>query len=165
MSEPRAYLPDPDRMIKYIVNTKYLNITRDREDLVQAGWVGYLRATQLHKAEYGNMSMRYASFWVQAEINAMLKKTKRSWGIEYDEDRGVSNDTGTEDKAQDIEMSDNILVALDKLTPEERDIVTNIYLINNPMGYKEIGELYGVSKQRICQIKDKALVKLRRSLK
>lgn len=49
------------------------------------------------------------------------------------------------------------------LTAKEEDIITRYYGINEQVRHSlaEIGEMLGVTRERIRQIKDKALVKLK----
>ncbi len=51
------------------------------------------------------------------------------------------------------------------LTEREKEILKNIYGFNNqePMSLSELGEIYGITRERVRQIKKKALEKIRRS--
>jgi RNA polymerase sigma-32 factor len=54
--------------------------------------------------------------------------------------------------------------ALDALTPREKDIIQHRYLDDGRSTLAEIGESYGVTKERIRQIESRALDKLKSSL-
>lgn len=51
--------------------------------------------------------------------------------------------------------------AMEHLTPRERDVITQRFLTDDKTTLAEIGETFGVTKERIRQIEGKALSKLR----
>ena len=55
--------------------------------------------------------------------------------------------------------------AMEHLTPRERDVITQRFLTDDKTTLAEIGEAFGVTKERIRQIEGKALSKLRVALK
>lgn len=54
--------------------------------------------------------------------------------------------------------------ALDHLTPREREIIENRFMGETKLTLSEIGTLFGVTKERIRQIENKALQKLKKAL-
>ncbi len=55
-----------------------------------------------------------------------------------------------------------ITVALKSLSPKERDVIEALYGINSPeLSMEEVGEKYGLSRERVRQIKEKAIRRLR----
>lgn len=54
--------------------------------------------------------------------------------------------------------------AMEHLTPRERDVITQRFLKDDKTTLAEIGETFGVTKERIRQIEGKALSKLRDAL-
>ncbi|MEE8532450.1 MAG: RNA polymerase factor sigma-32 [Alphaproteobacteria bacterium] len=54
--------------------------------------------------------------------------------------------------------------ALARLTPRERQIIAGRFLGDDPMTLAELGEVFGVSKERVRQIEAKALDKLRATI-
>lgn len=54
--------------------------------------------------------------------------------------------------------------AMEHLTPRERDVITQRFLREDKTTLAEIGETFGVTKERIRQIEGKALSKLRNAL-
>ncbi|MFP6743928.1 MAG: sigma factor-like helix-turn-helix DNA-binding protein, partial [Alphaproteobacteria bacterium] len=51
--------------------------------------------------------------------------------------------------------------ALNRLNDRERQIIVNRFLVDEPQTLAELGEVFGVSKERVRQIEAKALGKLR----
>ena len=63
-------------------------------------------------------------------------------------------------------LHDEIVRALTTLTERERNVVTAFYGIDQPeMTLDEIGDKYGLSRERVRQIKEKAIRKLRTNTK
>lgn len=63
-------------------------------------------------------------------------------------------------------LHEEILRALTALTERERNVVTAFYGIDQPeMTLDEIGDKYGLSRERVRQIKEKAIRKLRANAK
>ena len=60
-------------------------------------------------------------------------------------------------------LSEEIKRSLSTLTEREREIVTLFFGLstNNPLSLEEIGEKFNLTRERVRQIKDKALQRLR----
>lgn len=74
-----------------------------------------------------------------------------------------SQDKGPEEETVDESLRLEIMDMLSYLSPRERQILEMRYGLNGkkPMSLKEIGELYGLTKERIRQIEKRSLEKLR----
>lgn len=74
-----------------------------------------------------------------------------------------SQDKGPEEETVDESLRLEIMDMLSSLSPRERQILEMRYGLNGkkPMSLKEIGELYGLTKERIRQIEKRSLEKLR----
>ncbi len=71
--------------------------------------------------------------------------------------------TGPEEEVIDSSMKSAVRSLLAVLSDKERNIIEMRFGLNNekPMSLKEIGEVYGLTKERIRQIEKRALEKLR----
>ena len=75
-----------------------------------------------------------------------------------------------EDLGADIfraEVNSQIMSVLDTLEAREKEVIEMRYGLNraNPMTLEQIGKHYGLTKERIRQIEDKALRKLRNPIR
>lgn len=71
-----------------------------------------------------------------------------------------------EDKVNSIFTQDEICKYLDKLSIREHDIIMLLYGIKvNPLHIKDIAVLFGIGEERVRQLKEKALTKLRKHSK
>ena len=70
---------------------------------------------------------------------------------------------GPEEQVMDGSLKDAVHALLGTLSDKERDIIEMRFGLNNrkPMSLKEIGEVYGLTKERIRQIEKRALERLR----
>jgi len=74
-------------------------------------------------------------------------------------------DAKSGDVVEDIITSEKKQIlyrAIETLDDRERHIIENRYLTEQPKTLEEIGQTYGVSKERVRQIEERALEKLRR---
>lgn len=71
-----------------------------------------------------------------------------------------------EAEAETSEMKENVRTALDTLSPREKLILGMRFAIGYPREYtlKEVGDILGVTKERIRQIEERALLKMKRAL-
>ena len=68
-------------------------------------------------------------------------------------------------RSQDSQIRRNeVSKALDKLSERERYIITHRIMSDNPMTLREIGDTFKLSRERIRQIEQEALTKLRRDM-
>jgi RNA polymerase primary sigma factor len=76
----------------------------------------------------------------------------------------ATDPTGGIDKEDDDRM---IAEALDHLTPREKDIITRLFGLGGreSESLEEVGASYGLSRERIRQIRDAAVAKMRRGIK
>jgi RNA polymerase primary sigma factor len=75
----------------------------------------------------------------------------------------ASDPTGGIDQEDDHRM---IAEALDRLTPREKDIITLLFGLDGgeDQSLEQVGAKYGLSRERIRQIRDAALAKMHRSI-
>jgi RNA polymerase sigma-32 factor len=91
--------------------------------------------------------------------------------LDTDETRGdrIADDRpGPENAFADEELSGQahrqIHEALEQLDARERDILRRRYLAAKPATLKEIGALFGISRERVRQLEARAMAKLRARL-
>lgn len=150
-------------------------------DLIAEGNMGLIKAMNKYDAERGFKAMSYSVWWIRQSILEALQKRNL---IEDDELPQEYEPQPSDDAiyyAQDISpYIDEIVAEEDKtmkrkeevstvnflmnnLSERERKVVSSYYGLTNqrPMTLDEIGENMGLTKERVRQINEKALKKLR----
>lgn len=141
-------------------------------ELYQIGYLGYLKAQENYNAEYGQMTLLYACRYIRHELMAEIKKT-------YKYDKLKSNPKTNEEYLDFIEnrpddmpvnfthqpFMKKLKALVARLPEKEADIIYETYLAKKPKKLKDLSDKYGVSQQRIHQIKSSAIEKLREWIK
>ncbi|MDB4968719.1 MAG: polymerase, sigma 32 subunit, RpoH [Myxococcales bacterium] len=85
--------------------------------------------------------------------------------IDFIQDPNAENRTTTDDMVDDA-MSEEVRAQLDTLKPIEADILRQRFGLDSDkeLTLKEIGEKYNLSRERIRQLQEQALTKMRRAL-
>jgi RNA polymerase primary sigma factor len=72
----------------------------------------------------------------------------------------------TDDLTLQQDLKNKINLALETLKPRDREIMVNLFGLNGktPLTLKEVGEEIGLTREMIRQIKEKSLIKIKKSL-
>lgn len=96
-------------------------------------------------------------------LNAHVNDDSDSEYMDYLEDKGASQETILAEN-QDASNRHNMLSdAMSKLNERERDIIVQRRLSENPATLEDLSQKYGVSRERVRQIEERAIEKLRES--
>lgn len=145
-------------------------------DLISEGNIGLIRAAQKFDPTMNNKFSSYAIWWVKASINDCIERYKD--GIEYtvEDDQqliGLSeNDVVYDEVNDDFEKNMNDMQSRQSaiedlvkcLEEREKKIIMMFFGLGENqkgMNLEEIGNVMSLTKERVRQIKDNALVKLK----
>lgn len=182
-----SQIDNPMGFVCYLVDKYYQYKDKDeRDDLCQTGYIGYLKALENYdetKAPGNILSQTYAAWYIRQEINMYLKscnkynthaKDREGQYLYNQIDKETTNQVSLneqiiEDDAANSDLEayyykDRLYRALNSLKPIERVVIIELYLKNKDITMSELGETLGVSRQRIHQIKDTAVKKLKEKL-
>jgi RNA polymerase primary sigma factor len=113
----------------------------------------------------------------EKDINNLLKGANRHLSI----DAPLSDEEGSatmveilevgEDSSPDLKLMEEsirqeIILGLDILSPRESQVISDYYGLDGskPLNLEEIAEKYGLTKERVRQIKERAIRRMRRSI-
>lgn len=144
-------------------------------DLVSAGNYGLVEALQNYDPHKGTFA-GYASNFIRGQMRRYVAREKRYYSEIFDientdggepELENISNET-TEEASEQMIASMDVTRLLDSfedlatlLNPREGQILRDRYLSTHPKELKEIAVELGISRQRVQQIEEVAIRKLR----
>ncbi|ENK1242103.1 sigma-70 family RNA polymerase sigma factor [Clostridium sp. FAM 1755] len=134
------------------------------EDLVQHGYLSVIRAVNMFKGEESKF-IPYCIKTIKTNYKALLKgEIKHHREIPFENILDKSNEYlfTIEDEIIAYENIKELYKALDKLTPEEREVIDSFYIKNNTL--KEIANSKNKSYNSVRYIKNKAIKKLQNML-
>lgn len=106
---------------------------------------------------------------IREAINTIKGHSEISTSSTYNDNSGnevkrielQDNKIDFEEEIDSREQKKAVKNSLSFLTNRERDIIESRYLTDNPLTLRELGENYGITKERVRQIENKALKKMR----
>lgn len=170
----RQYLPQLSTL-----NAQHLTLTPD--DLVSEGNIGLLKAATKFDASTGKRFVTFAAPFIRQSIERALSTlSTQQPTLSADESLPIgSNNNFTllnvlenkdapqaDAQLEQASLSAELMAAADVLNNREKAVITHIYGINTDrMTMAEIGIELGLTRERVRQIRDKALRKMRKAAK
>lgn len=147
-------------------------------DLISEGNIGLMRAAKKFDGERDIKFTSYAVWWIKSAIQDCIKKYSTDLNIvdvaEYTYDSATEDDLGScnEQAIVDMSMEDEIMndysrkeavkSLIGTLQTREKDILLRYFGIGTrEMTLEEIGKEEGLTNERVRQILDKSIMKLR----
>lgn len=143
----------------------------DKEDLQQNLYFAFLKAVEGFKRDKPYKLNSYLEYHIRNTTNRYINRVKKVKELSYNAPMGDEEDTelietmeleGAEDYITDLDFTDDcrtIRECVDKLPEKERNYIHYYYF--GGYSLRQIAELYGVSSERIRQIIQRGLKKLR----
>lgn len=158
----------------------YQGLGLSYSDLIAEGNMGLMKAIEKFDYEKGFRTISYSVWWIRQAILEALNERNLLKGDELlfyynknqESDDDMSNPNGTQTEMEDSdyinylknnEMKSAVRVLMKSLNSRERKILTSYFGLGleEEMTLEEIGKKLGLTKERVRQIKEKALKKLR----
>ncbi|MCK4655002.1 MAG: sigma-70 family RNA polymerase sigma factor [Candidatus Cloacimonetes bacterium] len=142
------YLP----LVKSIAN-KYAYLGVPSEDLEQEGMIGLLEAADKFREDKGAKFSTYATYWIKKKILSAIDKEKKG-----SLDSIKLTEESVETKEDELKTSQYL--ELPQNMPDiERKILRMLY--EEQLTLKEIAQELKISRERVRQLKEKALRRMR----
>jgi DNA-directed RNA polymerase specialized sigma subunit len=156
VNQDQRLITDYQPLVRAIA-AKYRQKGVETDDLIQDGMVGLLEALKRYDAEKGAQFSTYSSYWVEKKMRESLAGCWRDAGRNIADPGSV--EAGTAQAPSPRVESDP--VRLEVLDSVEARVISLDFEEGNTLA--EIGEILGISRSRVKQIKKKAIRKMRNS--
>ncbi len=160
-------------VIDYQIGRVGRNSPLSYQDMYQLGYLGYLIAQKNYKAEFGSMTLKYASMYIRAEILTAIKKERR-----YNHTHLIPRDSDDEDPNAlenvpqpdtshpvDVDKLQDIRIAMNVLDPLERELIEGMYFDTEIVRPVDLAAKHGKSPESMHYIRRKAMKKIKQRLK
>lgn len=169
------------RLVAHIAK-KYHSVGRDRDDLIQIGSIGLIKAVNTYSPSRGRSLAAYAGRCIENEILMSIRaERKRRGEVSLEEPIGVDRDgneitvgevLGTDEDDVFSEVFDNVSAHRIReliertLDGRERQVVLLRFGLDGgePLPQREVGEMLGISRSYVSRIEKKALHRLRKEI-
>jgi RNA polymerase sigma factor for flagellar operon FliA len=177
-TEPERVGTELSRIVRGLAGRLYARLPRgcgiEMADLIQAGNVGLVKATNKFEESYGAPLAGYARFRIRGE---MLDMVRRNAERDNAGAAGRGSNAGTPDLESQIpaspdsspqqsvlrrQRSEIIWEELQRLPPRYQAVIRLRY--SREMTLREIGDELNVNESRACQLHQLALTRLKRAL-
>ena len=172
--------------LKFVASValNYQGMGLSYSDLIMEGNLGLIRAMDKFDASKGYKAISYSVWWIRQSILEALEKrnsmeaedlpienNKKEMSIESDEYLSdieeymddVFVESGSSSAQKEKEQHTVILSLMECLNPKEKNVITKYFGLdgNEPMKLDEIGAELSLTKERVRQICERALKKMR----
>ncbi len=173
------------RFVVHIAKT-YSGYGLSEADLIQEGNIGLMKAVRRFNPEVGVRLISFAVHWIKAEIHEpaeVREMEKRLSGLDmsFDPLEGDESDDANYAPAQYLEDSSanpseiiekeddsalnttQLYEALKQLDDRSRDIIYDRWLSDEKLTLHELADKYGISAERVRQIEQNAMKKVKQN--
>jgi RNA polymerase sigma-32 factor len=176
--------------LRYVLHIalQYIKYQFSLDELFAEGCLGLIDAFKKFEPEYGNRFVTYSAYWIRMRIYNYIMhnwrmvntgdsrmRTKLFTKFRNEIERDEEFDELTITDSQESSRPDDLLIeaherchnalhmnnAMRYLSPRERNIIERHVLDENKTSMQKIGESMDVSRERIRQVRKRALEKLR----
>ncbi len=136
------------------IAAKYNKLGVPQEDLEQEGLIGLLEASNKFQDDKGTKFSTYATYWIKKYILAAVDKEKKH----SLNSTNLNEDMTKEKNINTLKPTTNFELPSD-MPKNEKTVLTMLF--QEELTLKEIAEELCISRERVRQIKEKALRRLR----
>lgn len=161
------------------IANKYRGRGLSYSDLIAEGNIGLIKSLDYFDEKKGNRVLSYAVWWIRQMMMEAISKRGGYTGDSLPEDmdtvlddeyssgningKGKKEIPSYESGINDNEITESVNEMMEILTEREQGMLQMYYGLNGerPCTLEEIGEEFGLTKERVRQINEKSIMKLR----
>ncbi len=142
--------------VRYIVYKRYYKSNIDSDDLIQVGVLAIYEALLHYQEERGSLD-DFCMSYIKYKINRFIKKE-----YHYQENVSLGNVSLKGSYVYEDNSLKEILNFIDYLNPRESFILKSYYGIETECSKTALGNMLNISKERVRQIIDSSIIKLKK---
>lgn len=150
------------RSVRALVDQEIQNSNEDISKEDRADWIAFILG--IPPSVVTEMELRTAAQDFSLDAQVSTEDSNSVSYIDLMESPDESQELSVAKRQEEKTLKQDVHRALKELSPKERKIIEERIFSDNPPTLREIGEKYGVSRERIRQIESQALTKLRQNL-
>jgi RNA polymerase sigma-32 factor len=147
--------------------SKHRPTSNNYEDLVQEGTLGLIHAINKFDINRPIKLISYAVYWIRHYIARYLKSQNKYTAVNF-EDEWIDDHPSPELQVVKNRLHEKIdeaaYIVLRDADSREKEIFEARYREAEEVSFRELGERYGISRQRAKQISSKTIDKIRMEL-
>ena len=149
--------------LRFVVSVakQYQNQGLSLPDLINEGNLGLIKAAQRFDETKGFKFISYAVWWIRQSILQALAEGEESTLLDVLENPNAEKTDADLDHRQSLKTE--IDRSLQTLTDRQKEVICFFFGIgvDHPLSLEDIGDRFNLTRERVRQIKDKAITKLR----
>src|SRR5436189_161387 len=154
--------------LRFVVSVakQYQNQGLSLPDLINEGNLGLIKAAQRFDETRGFKFISYAVWWIRQSILQALAEQSRIVRLPLNK-VGLTNRIQKAYSQMELDHTESLKVEIERslktLTERQKEVICYFFGIgvDHPMSLEDIGEKFSLTRERVRQIKDKAITKLR----
>ncbi len=161
------------RLVAHVIK-KFESSGEDKEDLIQIGTIGLIKAINTFKREKGIRLATYAARCIENELLMHFRSTRRlSQEVSLQESIGMDKEgneitlmevlSGEDSVIDQIEarlMQEKLLQKVDNLKRREKKVLIMRFGLGRSLRHREVASELGISRSYVSRIEKKAIQKL-----
>ncbi len=164
--EARALMIRSNLRLVVKIAHDYANLGLPLLDLISEGNIGLMKAVERFDPAKGGKLSTYAAWWIKQSIKRALANQSKTDSTEFGEIVGDEDAQTPFELLRDKNLRNEVGGLLDVLDDREKKIIFQRFGLDGgkPKTLEEVGKKFGVTRERIRQLQNIALSKLRRAL-
>jgi RNA polymerase primary sigma factor len=153
--------------VKFVAK-RYWVSDNDYKDLIQEGILGLIQAINKFDLNRPNKLITYAVYWIRMYISRYLRSQYKYTAVDFGDEleyNGPSPETEAIKSGLHDRINEAAYEVRECADSREKEIFAARYRMDKVISFQELGERYGITRQRACVISNGTIDKIRKGVK